>query len=190
MRKVTQHQAVSRAVARKYWPQWESIIWEIEMKHAEVLMVAYEKFDEFLYKPVKPSYFSFGRSAGYAQYKPLPMRCKYHLALFAHYGKRAIDRTVPHEIAHIIAYYVYAETGHGRHWRRINKVLGGEDSIYHDFVVASLGRTVTQYEWLAEDGTKMWLGPIQHRRALAGKQYIMRGSSAGTIAPTGRRRAV
>jgi predicted SprT family Zn-dependent metalloprotease len=50
---------------------------------------------------------------------------------------RMRSRTIPHEVAHHVDWYVYRKHGHGRTWKRIMRELGVEDDRRcHDYEAA------------------------------------------------------
>lgn len=65
-----------------------------------------------------------GRSAGQAQYyynTPARNRISYNFQLLHQNGPSFLARTVPHEVAHIVAILLWgrAARGHGQHWRNV-----------------------------------------------------------------------
>lgn len=44
------------------------------------------------------------------------------------------DEIIPHEIAHIIAWRIYRDKGHGRHWKHVAFALYGKNDTYHSMV--------------------------------------------------------
>jgi SprT protein len=48
--------------------------------------------------------------------------------------------TVPHEVAHLIAFEMYKDTGHGGGWKSIMRTLGLEPSRCHDYDTTMVAR--------------------------------------------------
>ncbi len=48
-------------------------------------------------------------------------------------NKDRFDRTIAHEVAHIIAYKVYGESGHGRIWKSVFASFGFEPTRCHTY---------------------------------------------------------
>jgi SprT protein len=63
-----------------------------------------------------------------------------NLGLLEIYGQKFIDRTVVHEIGHIISYNVFGEIGkgHNRYWKSVMRRLGGSDSRCHSYDTSSV----------------------------------------------------
>jgi predicted SprT family Zn-dependent metalloprotease len=105
----------------------------------------------------------------------------------------AIERlTVPHEIAHLVDKYVYKKSGHGRYWKMICRMLGGDAKRCYNAgergVTVIRGRSRTEYLYKMSCGRETWIGPVHHNRlqkkGAAG--YKLRNSKTGsTIHHTG-----
>ncbi len=69
-----------------------------------------------------------GRCAGRAHYSE--NRIRLNLQLFRENTDKFITRTIPHEVAHIIAYTLHGlqGVGHGYYWQKVMRELGVEDS--------------------------------------------------------------
>ena len=67
-----------------------------------------------------------GRIAGRAYIDS--WKVKYNVELFEHNRTDFLDRTVPHELAHLVARTLYPFcTSHGQHWRTVMERLGVKD---------------------------------------------------------------
>lgn len=72
-----------------------------------------------------------GRTAGQAFLQENKIRLNQYL--LEKYGQKFIERTVVHEMGHLIAYRVFNERGHGRVWRHVMNVLGGPTERCHTY---------------------------------------------------------
>lgn len=66
-----------------------------------------------------------GTTAGYARYKAWQVR--YHPTFLKENPEKYMARTVPHEVAHLVAKAVFNEPGHGYSWQRVMLDLGVSD---------------------------------------------------------------
>lgn len=75
-----------------------------------------------------------------------------------------IKQIVPHELAHIICIANKWDFGHGRMWRQVCMMLGGNGQTFHT-MEASDGRYKNAYEALGEEGHVYWLTSAQRKVA-------------------------
>lgn len=75
--------------------------------------------------------------------------------------------TLFHEIAHIAAYLIHGETGHGYHWKKLMLDAGENPSVYHNFDVSG----IKNYHTVRCDCKEHSVGPIQYNRILKGRKY-------------------
>lgn len=54
--------------------------------------------------------------------------------LFWEYTERFLCDTIPHELAHIVAYIVHGDTGHGRGWYSVVKTMNIDTTRLHNMV--------------------------------------------------------
>lgn len=113
-----------------------------------------------------------GRSAGQARLQDWTIRLNRSL-LLAH-GQAFIEDTVPHELAHLVAYAMHGGRirPHGPQWRALMDVLERPATVCHDYAVTPARRTRTfAYHCGCREHA---LGAIRHRRARAGQAYRCR----------------
>lgn len=85
-----------------------------------------------------------------------------------------IKQIVPHELAHVICMANGWDMGHGRIWRQVCKMLGGNGETHHKMEAID-GRYKKLYEAQCLDGYSYWLTGPQKRVA----------TSTGLLAVTG-----
>lgn len=49
------------------------------------------------------------------------------------YPDAMLSNTLPHELAHIIAYRMYGEENHGKAWKMVARSLYGQCNTYHNY---------------------------------------------------------
>lgn len=54
--------------------------------------------------------------------------------LFWEYTEEFLHDTIPHELAHLVAYTVYGDTGHGRGWYTVINTMGIATTRLHNMV--------------------------------------------------------
>jgi SprT protein len=124
-----------------------------------------------------------GKTAGQARFpreRNSHPQIRYNLQLLADNGEQFLQRTVPHESAHVIAYQVYG-TGirpHGDEWRRIMALFGADASRCHSFETRhTTARRVKRYAYHCACQNHA-LSSIRHNRALSGQTYLCRACGA------------
>lgn len=77
--------------------------------------------------PVIPVSFDIRGPAGHAIYRPPSV--SFNLPMLFQEKQDFIDRTVPHEVAHCLAYLKFGDLGrgHGDIWRYVLQTIGGTD---------------------------------------------------------------
>lgn len=90
-----------------------------------------------------------------------------------------IKQIVPHELAHVICMANNWDMGHGRIWRQVCMMLGGNGSTYHTMETLD-GRYKNLYEAQCDEGYSYWLTGPQKRVA----------ASTGLVARTGDGREI
>ena len=84
-----------------------------------------------------------------------------------------LARTVVHEVAHLIAWDVYLDKGHGAQWRRVMTRLGAEPKRCHSYDVATVRKTRTTFEYKCNCKTH-YISTRMHNSILAGSTYSCR----------------
>jgi len=73
-------------------------------------------------------------TAGRAFIEDVPQRIDLSTDLFTQYTEHMIQDTVPHELAHLVAYTVYGDKGHGRGWYSVLEKMGIVTTRLHNMV--------------------------------------------------------
>jgi SprT protein len=84
-----------------------------------------------------------------------------------------IKRTVPHEVAHVIARGFFGKRikPHGAEWRQVMQLFGAEATRCHSYDVSrSTRRTLKRFPYQCECQTHE-LSSIRHNRVLQGQRY-------------------
>lgn len=84
-----------------------------------------------------------------------------------------LKRTVPHEVAHVIARNIFGKKikPHGVEWKQVMKLFGAEASRCHSYDVSrSTRRTLKRFSYHCECRTHE-LSSIRHNRVLQGQRY-------------------
>lgn len=118
-----------------------------------------------------------GQAAGQVRFpqKGRPV-IRYNPALLLENGETFLNRTVPHEVAHVITYRLHKGRvrPHGPEWKAVMAVLGADSSRCHDYAVDHLkARRLTRYAYHC-DCREHALTSIRHKRILAGQTYFCR----------------
>lgn len=79
-----------------------------------------------------------GRSAGQARWvngltKAINFQIRYNVAFFQNNFEEMLNRTVPHEVAHIIEVVKYGRASHGYNWSSIMRQLGADPARCHNY---------------------------------------------------------
>ena len=115
-----------------------------------------------------------GKSAGQARipYRGRPV-IRYNPQLLWENGERFLSRTVPHEVAHIIAQRLYGARirPHGKEWQAVMLLFGADPSRCHDYDISHVTtRRLTHYAYHCACREHA-LTSIRHKRILAGQTY-------------------
>lgn len=172
----------------------KSLQLQVEMKLMECLKMASEHYGKhFPYPGV--SYTLRGKTAGTATYQR--NRVNFNAELFNQNPESFLARTVPHELAHLLAWQLYQNNRqfrnpingriqhHGSHWKSVCKVIGMEDiTRCHSYDVSKTGRKSQQYVWKCDEcGELMSVGRVKHQKMLVNGLYRHKcgGRKKGTI---------
>ncbi len=137
---------------------------------AKYLAIAEEKLG---YTGGMPSitFYEKGRAAGRAYYKE--NKVAFNKVLFAENKDSFIERTIPHELAHLVSYSVYGPKrggGHGKAWKHVmGNVFGCDNSRCHEYDMSNAykGGGVA---YICDCGPTT-LSTIRHNRVLKGTTY-------------------
>lgn len=99
---------------------------------------------------------------------------RYNLELLKRGGADFIQRTVPHEVAHVLAYHHHGPNirPHGHEWQRIMRQLGAEPTRCHDYDVSGLGARQLQYYHYHCSCMEHQLSSIRHNKVAKGQRYL------------------
>jgi SprT protein len=118
-----------------------------------------------------------GKSAG--QFRSLNGRdfeIRYNSVLLARHGQDFLDRTVPHEAAHLVALRIYGPgiPPHGAEWQAIMRLFGAEPERCHNYDTDGLqARHLRRYHYRCGCRSHQ-LTSIRHNRILRGQTYLCR----------------
>lgn len=87
---------------------------------------------------IKINFKNLGRTAGHAFQRTNVL--EFNTILLKENADKFIERTVPHEVAHLITAWIFplAKKPHGKEWKSVMKMLGVKDSTRcHDFDVTN-----------------------------------------------------
>ena len=99
---------------------------------------------------------------------------RYNPALLERHGEDFLARTVPHEVAHILAFRLHGLgiQPHGPEWRAMMRLFGVPPERCHDFDVSGLQtRTLNRYPYQCGCRSHL-LTSIRHHRILRGQRYL------------------
>ncbi len=119
---------------------------------------------------------------------------RYNPQLLARHESEFLAQTVPHEVAHYLAFVRFGRgiRPHGPEWQSIMRGLGADPRRCHDFDVTGLGtRRLRRHLYHCRCGEHA-LSSIRHHRILRGARYVCRscgqslrpGSAEGAIGET------
>lgn len=99
---------------------------------------------------------------------------RYNLELLERGGADFIQRTVPHEVAHVLAYHRYGKRirPHGPEWQRIMRQLGAEPTRCHDYDVSGLSARKLTYFRYHCGCMEHQLSSIRHNKVAKGQHYL------------------
>jgi SprT protein len=101
---------------------------------------------------------------------------RYNPALLARHEAEFLAQTVPHEVAHYLAYLRFGRgiRPHGPEWQQIMHALGADPRRCHDFDVSGLAtRRMRRHVYHCRCGEHA-LTSIRHHRILRGASYVCR----------------
>ena len=73
-------------------------------------------------------------TAGRAFFDSNPPYFDLSLELLWQYPDTVIEDTVPHELAHIAAYIVFGDCGHGKAWKSVMLAINRPPAVYHNML--------------------------------------------------------
>lgn len=73
-------------------------------------------------------------TAGRAFYAAVPQYVDLSVELLWEYPDEMLNDTIPHELAHLAAFTVYGDSGHGPSWKKVMREIGLEPSRCHNMI--------------------------------------------------------
>ena len=137
---------------------------------------------------IELSYLKKGRTAGYATvilgdggYVEMP-RIDLNSSLLVKYGKKFVERTVTHEIGHIIDAAMTGSMGHDCHWKKIMRKLGGSTSRCHHYDVSDAGVRKFKKNWVYVcDCAEHRVTSIKHGKMERGQRRVCRNCNSRLV---------
>ena len=109
-----------------------------------------------------------GGTAGKAHYTQWSI--KYNPEIYARHKEDFKKRTVPHELAHLIAFSIYGRIkSHGREWRSVMHRLGVDSSRCHSYDVEGIKATRSRPFVYSCGCTEFKLTRLIHNKILMGQ---------------------
>ncbi|NCA88240.1 MAG: hypothetical protein EOM92_04790 [Gammaproteobacteria bacterium] len=108
---------------------------------------------------------------------------RYNPALLARHGEDFLARTVPHEVAHIIAFHRHGPRiqPHGPEWQAIMRLFGVPPTRCHDYDVSDLQtRTLDRFPYRCGCRSHL-LTSIRHHRIQRGQRYLCRACGQALV---------
>ncbi len=116
-----------------------------------------------------------GKTAGYfRQLSDGLGLINYNNALLQANGDTFISRTVPHEVAHLVAHQLHGSgiRPHGKEWKAIMQLFNADASRCHEYDVSELHtRQYKRFKYHCDCQTH-YLTSIRHNRVLSGQGYL------------------
>src|SRR5690606_26926054 len=106
-----------------------------------------------------------GRCAGQAGYRPGEYFVRFNREALRVDWEHMVKETIPHEIAHIVAYAKpeLGAKGHNAGWKRIAWALGCKGERCHTMKLTPARKTTrTRYFYRTDRGTELLVGPKHH----------------------------
>jgi SprT protein len=78
-----------------------------------------------------------------------------------------LAETPEHEAAHLIAYRLFGDTGHGKGWKTVMRVLGKEPNVKHSMKTAT-----KKFKYILDSGKEIILRSGRHNKISKGTVYL------------------
>lgn len=115
-----------------------------------------------------------GKTAGYFRTHPDGLcEINYNPVIFKRHINDFLLTTVPHEVAHLVAYQHFGRKirPHGKHWQAVMQLFGADIKRCHDYDVSGTGsRQYRRFDYRC-DCRLHALTAIRHNRILKGQVY-------------------
>ena len=120
-----------------------------------------------------------GLSAGMVVVKRHPglqIRIRINQDLLARYPKETLEETVPHEVAHYVAYLMHGKLTHGAEWRAIMEAFGKPATRCHQ-MQATPARRHKRHTYICDCQDHL-VSTRMHNRIRRGNVYLCRSCQA------------
>lgn len=153
---------------------------KVSEKIRECINIFHKKTGFILCEPIV-LYDLKGTTAGQAKYKRNQHEAIIRLnpVIFADHYETFLNRTVPHEVAHLLNHYYHISKGkfnirpHGREWRNIMLLLGVDNvSRCHSYSIRPEEKRKHSHFLYKCSCKQFSLTSIRHNRILKGKRYF------------------
>lgn len=117
-----------------------------------------------------------GTTAGQAKINPgSPPVIRLNQQLMEQNPERFLERTVPHEVAHVVAYSLHCNIKpHGAEWKQIMSFSGADARRCHDYdITHARQRKLQRFDYRCECRSHS-LTSIRHNRVQRGQRYFCR----------------
>jgi SprT protein len=113
-----------------------------------------------------------GKTAGYAHYRE--NKINLNSEALAKHTDETINETLPHEIAHLLAFQIYGierirHNPHGLEWRQVARRIGCNGDRCHSMDLTPAKKT-RKFQYNCNQGHKFTLGLNLHRKVEEGRQ--------------------
>ncbi len=144
--------------------------------HTDALLQRASSHFGAIIPPVDIRFDLTGKAAGVVRYsRDGAAEIRYNGVLLRENCRDFILRTVPHEVAHVVARAIFGSCRpHGEEWHRIMAFFGAESSRCHTYDTSrSSSRRMRRYDYLC-GCSRHRLSAVRHNRSSRGQSYICR----------------
>lgn len=146
-------------------------------RHDQIVQLARQRFPMYAkYEAPTVYFFENGRTAGIAHYNG---RIGYNVHMFAQAGATFINDTIAHEIAHHVCFMLGIDNGHGRNWKRVCVMLGGDGKrcfMNDGTIKPKMLRHRKRYEYKTDCGTVIMLSDVIHGKIQRGEHRHLKSN--------------
>ena len=150
-----------------------SLVHEAERRTATLLEQARRSFGTPIPTP-EVRFDLRGKAAGQLRMaEGRAFQIRYNLALLAREPEAFLAQTIPHEVAHLVAFAIHGRgiRPHGGEWQMVMRHFGAEPRRCHSFAVEDLAtRRLRRFDYHCGCRTHQ-LTTTRHHRVLAGQRY-------------------
>lgn len=117
-----------------------------------------------------------GQIGGWAKYDDRTgvYSLRFNREAILNYNEDMTNDTIPHEVAHIVCYNQrHLGYAHDDGWKRVCRMLGGDDSRTHDMTLTA-AKVTQKFNYTLASGRVVQAGPKHHRMIQAGQPVFWR----------------